>query len=215
MWSPPATTCASTCISFTTTGTARLANARSRRVSPSQFGGLNIIQADYNNDGCVDILVLRGGWQFPMGLSLLKNNCDGTFTDVTSRKRSGRLCFRDADRGLDRHRQRWQSRSVRRERAGAQPSVPQQGRRNVRGHLTLRRALTPASQQGCGRRRLRQRRVRGLLRFQHYRATIFSGTTTTTALSPKSPRRPECRSPGPVSPPGSSITTTMAGLTCS
>ena len=48
-----------------------------------QLGGLNIIQADYNNDGCMDILVLRGGWEYPMRRSLLKNNCDGTFTDVT------------------------------------------------------------------------------------------------------------------------------------
>ncbi|HEX4487610.1 MAG TPA: FG-GAP-like repeat-containing protein [Terriglobales bacterium] len=49
-----------------------------------QFGGLNIVQADYNNDGCMDILVLRGGWEYPMRRSLLKNNCDGTFTDVTA-----------------------------------------------------------------------------------------------------------------------------------
>ena len=48
-----------------------------------QLGGLNIIQADYNNDGCMDFLVLRGGWQFPMRPSLLRNNCDGTFSDVT------------------------------------------------------------------------------------------------------------------------------------
>jgi hypothetical protein len=49
-----------------------------------QTGGLNIIQADYNNDGCVDMLVLRGGWEFPRRRSLLRNNCDGTFTDVTA-----------------------------------------------------------------------------------------------------------------------------------
>src|SRR5215467_8482597 len=48
-----------------------------------QMGGLNIIQTDYNNDGCLDFLVLRGGWEFPQRLSLMKNNCDGTFTDVT------------------------------------------------------------------------------------------------------------------------------------
>jgi tetratricopeptide (TPR) repeat protein len=48
-----------------------------------QFDGLNLIQTDYNNDGCTDILVLRGGWQYPQRLSLLRNNCDGTFTDVT------------------------------------------------------------------------------------------------------------------------------------
>jgi len=48
-----------------------------------QLGGLNIMQADYNNDGCLDILVLRGGWDLPQRKSLLRNNCDGTFTDVT------------------------------------------------------------------------------------------------------------------------------------
>jgi len=50
----------------------------------SQLGGLNLIQADYNNDGCTDILVLRGAWEFPQRKSLLRNNCDGTFTDVTA-----------------------------------------------------------------------------------------------------------------------------------
>jgi hypothetical protein len=49
----------------------------------NQLGGLNMIQADYNNDGCMDFLVLRGGWEFPMRKSLMRNNCDGTFTDVT------------------------------------------------------------------------------------------------------------------------------------
>jgi tetratricopeptide (TPR) repeat protein len=49
-----------------------------------QLGGLNILQADYNNDGCTDILVLRGAWEEPQRKSLLRNNCDGTFTDVTA-----------------------------------------------------------------------------------------------------------------------------------
>jgi hypothetical protein len=48
-----------------------------------QLGGLNLIQTDYNNDGWTDILVLRGAWQTPMRKSLLRNNGDGTFTDVT------------------------------------------------------------------------------------------------------------------------------------
>jgi tetratricopeptide (TPR) repeat protein len=47
-------------------------------------GGLNLLQTDYNNDGCIDILVLRGGWEFPQRRSLLRNNCNGTFTDVTA-----------------------------------------------------------------------------------------------------------------------------------
>ena len=49
-----------------------------------QMGGLNIMQTDYNNDGCLDILVLRGAWEVAQRKSLLRNNCDGTFTDVTA-----------------------------------------------------------------------------------------------------------------------------------
>ncbi len=49
----------------------------------AQFGGNNITQTDYNNDGCLDVLVLRGGWETAMRKSLLRNNCNGTFTDVT------------------------------------------------------------------------------------------------------------------------------------
>jgi hypothetical protein len=53
--------------------------------------GENFLQADFNNDGCIDILVLRGGWQNPFPLSLLKNNCDGTFTDVAQQAGLGEL----------------------------------------------------------------------------------------------------------------------------
>jgi len=55
-----------------------------------QLGGLNLVQVDYNNDGCMDILVLRGGWEFPMRKSLLRNNCNGTFTDVTEQSGLGK-----------------------------------------------------------------------------------------------------------------------------
>ncbi len=51
-------------------------------------GGLNLLQTDYNNDGWIDVFVLRGAWQGVSGFgeqpnSLLRNNGDGTFTDVT------------------------------------------------------------------------------------------------------------------------------------
>jgi hypothetical protein len=59
-----------------------------------ETGSLNIIHADYNNDGFVDVLMLRGGWldragHFPN--SLLRNNGDGTFDDVT--EEAGLLSF--------------------------------------------------------------------------------------------------------------------------
>ncbi len=49
-----------------------------------EVGGLSIIQADFNNDRCTDILVQRGGWEVAQRRSLLRNNCNGTFTDVTA-----------------------------------------------------------------------------------------------------------------------------------
>ncbi|MCH2115445.1 MAG: VCBS repeat-containing protein [Pirellulales bacterium] len=65
-------------------GTFRDATAESQL--EGVFGGLNLVQADYDNDGDVDILVLRGAWLFEHGQhpnSLLQNNGDGTFVDVT------------------------------------------------------------------------------------------------------------------------------------
>ncbi|HEV3142780.1 MAG TPA: CRTAC1 family protein, partial [Gemmataceae bacterium] len=49
-----------------------------------QLGGFNCVQTDYNNDGNMDIFICRGAWlKFPVRPSLLRNNGDGTFTDVT------------------------------------------------------------------------------------------------------------------------------------
>lgn len=57
-------------------------------------GGLNLVQTDYNNDGWLDVFVLRGAWFDKAGKipnSLLRNNGDGTFSDVTSE--AGLLSF--------------------------------------------------------------------------------------------------------------------------
>jgi hypothetical protein len=57
-------------------------------------GGLNMVQADYDNDGDTDFFILRGAWLAGWGghpNSLMRNNGDGTFTDVT------------LDVGMDRH----------------------------------------------------------------------------------------------------------------
>jgi hypothetical protein len=51
----------------------------------TQLGGLYCVQTDYNNDGRADIFVCRGGWtEVAQRPSLLRNNGDGTFTDVTA-----------------------------------------------------------------------------------------------------------------------------------
>ena len=51
-----------------------------------EVGSLNIVQTDYNNDGFLDLWLMRGGWLGKAGRvpsSLIRNNGDGTFTDVT------------------------------------------------------------------------------------------------------------------------------------
>lgn len=54
----------------------------------SVYGGLNVKQADFNNDGWMDFIILRGAWKpgLAWGVppnSLMKNNGDGSFSDVT------------------------------------------------------------------------------------------------------------------------------------
>jgi hypothetical protein len=46
---------------------------------------LNVTRADFDNDGNLDVLLLRGGWQAPAPLTLLRNKGGGVFEDVTAR----------------------------------------------------------------------------------------------------------------------------------
>jgi hypothetical protein len=50
------------------------------------LGGANLVSADYDNDGDLDFFVMRGAWLAGQGRvvnSLVRNNGDGTFHDVT------------------------------------------------------------------------------------------------------------------------------------
>lgn len=49
-----------------------------------QLAGLYCVQADFNNDGFLDVFIPRGAWlPHPVRPSLMRNNGNGTFTDVT------------------------------------------------------------------------------------------------------------------------------------
>ncbi len=49
----------------------------------SQIYVLNLARADYDNDGNPDVVLLRGAWEKPRRLSLLRNKGGGIFEDVT------------------------------------------------------------------------------------------------------------------------------------
>jgi hypothetical protein len=51
----------------------------------SQPLAINTSHADFDNDGHLDVLLIRGGWETPYPLSLLRNKGNGVFEDVTTR----------------------------------------------------------------------------------------------------------------------------------
>ncbi|MCM3903299.1 MAG: VCBS repeat-containing protein, partial [Pyrinomonadaceae bacterium] len=68
---------------FRNSGDGTFSDVSTRSHLAKQLGGINSVQTDFNNDGWLDIYVMRGGWEWPMRNSLLRNNRDGTFSDVT------------------------------------------------------------------------------------------------------------------------------------
>ncbi len=69
---------------FRSNGDGTFSDLSARSGLAEQLGGINCVQTDYNNDGWLDIYVMRGGWEWAMRNSLLRNNRDGTFSDVTA-----------------------------------------------------------------------------------------------------------------------------------
>jgi hypothetical protein len=71
---------------FINQGDGTFTDASTSSHTDDQLGGLNVISGDYDNDGDIDLYVLRGAWLMDNGRirdSLLRNNGDNTFTDVT------------------------------------------------------------------------------------------------------------------------------------
>ena len=176
-----------------------------------QLGGLNMVQTDYNNDGCKDILVLRGGWELPQRNSLLRNNCDGTFTDVTAASGLAEPATSTqtaawADINNDGLLDLFVGNEDR-----AVAVVPEQGRQGLRRHLSRCRRRSRRVHQGCERGGLRQRRIRGPLRLEFQGTATFCIGTITTTRSPRWRERQACPGPAAVLRPGSSTTTTTDG----
>ncbi len=46
---------------------------------------VNTSHADFDNDGHLDVILIRGGWETPYPLTLLRNKGNGVFEDVTAR----------------------------------------------------------------------------------------------------------------------------------
>ena len=79
---------------FANDGAGRFVDRTATSGLTGETGGLNLLHADFDNDGLQDILVLRGGWMTQEGkfpLSLLRNIGDLHFVDVT--KAAGLLRF--------------------------------------------------------------------------------------------------------------------------
>ena len=199
-----------------------------------QIAALNCNQADYDNDGDLDVYLMRGGWENAIRPSLLRNEGDGTFTDVTAgqwRRHAHRL----AVGRLGRLRQRRRPRPLRRRRVSAAsarlraapaPHCPSPIRAIAAGSTaTTATAPSPTSPSRRAFSTSAGPRVRpgatttttaGSTSTSRTRARRTGSTTTTaTAPSPTSPRSWASPSRSIAFRAGSSTTTTTAGKTSS
>ena len=71
------------CALFVNKGDGTFEDSSVRAGLVAQVGALNCIHADIDNDGDLDVLLLRGGWETARRPSLLRNEGDGRFADVT------------------------------------------------------------------------------------------------------------------------------------
>ncbi|MFT7663478.1 MAG: hypothetical protein ACI87A_001704, partial [Planctomycetota bacterium] len=81
---------------FHNDGEAGFSDWSERSKLGDEVGCFNICQADFDNDGLLDILVVRGAWLKNWGRqrnSLLRQNEDGTFSDVTDQAGLGRFAY--------------------------------------------------------------------------------------------------------------------------
>ena len=220
------------CATSGTTATARSPSAPRGRAHGRSSAASTLVQADYDNDGDLDVLVLRGAWLASSARgdhpdSLLRNNGDGTF-DGRHRARPGCRGFRPtAGRAPGATTTTTAARPVHRQRVGPRSTsrpcraLPQQRRRHVHRRRRGGRRRQRAVRQGRRLGRLRRRRLARPLRLEPRPDRTASSTTTATARSTgrrgragfaTSGRRAELPR---ASRPGSGTTTTTAGSTSS
>ncbi len=85
-----------TLLYFHNDGDGGFSNWSERAGLGDQLGGFNLVQTDFNNDGLLDIYVIRGAWMRNFGRqrdSLLRQNPDGSFTDVTAASGMGETAY--------------------------------------------------------------------------------------------------------------------------
>ena len=183
--------CAISCGSSGTTARA-VSTDRTREAGlAGQLGGINLTHADYNNDGRPDVYVMRGGWLREAGLhpdSLLRNNGDGTFEDVT--EAAGLLSLHPThSSGVGRLRQRrLRSTCSSATKTGERSTHPVQLFHNNRDGTFTDRG------QGLRLRRARRREGRGLGRLQQRRLLDLYVSRVREA-EPAVPQRRESGSP--------------------